>query len=65
MTFCPEWLSGSPNLNTSNWMLTWLYLFFFNTLWVWIPFWILWDSYGTIVTAVGGQGKVKDVRKSA
>ena len=58
-----EWLSGSPNLDTSNWMFTWLYLFFFNTLWVWIPLWILYDSYGTIVEAVNAKSKKENVRK--
>lgn len=48
MTFVPEWLVGSPNLNTSNFMYTWLYLFFFNTLWVWIPLWILYEAYNRI-----------------
>ncbi|KAM0712843.1 hypothetical protein Q7P35_000292 [Cladosporium inversicolor] len=63
MTFVPEWLSGSPNLDTSNWMFTWLYLFFFNTLWVWIPLWILYDSYGTIVGAVDVKSKKEGARK--
>lgn len=58
-----EWLSGSPNLDTSNWMFTWLYLFFFNTLWVWIPLWILYDSYGTIVGAVDVKSKREGARK--
>ncbi|KAK0902273.1 hypothetical protein LTR91_019085 [Friedmanniomyces endolithicus] len=48
MTFAPEWLSGSPNLDTSNVMYTWVYLFFSNTLWVWIPLWILWEAYTRI-----------------
>jgi hypothetical protein len=26
MTFCPEWLTGSPNLNTSNALYLWVYL---------------------------------------
>jgi hypothetical protein len=26
MTFCPEWLTGSPNLNTANWLHFWVYL---------------------------------------
>ena len=26
MTFCPEWLVGSPNLNTSNPLYLWVYL---------------------------------------
>ncbi|TKA33407.1 hypothetical protein B0A54_14104 [Friedmanniomyces endolithicus] len=45
MTFAPEWLSGSTNLDTTNVMYTWVYLFFFNTLWVWIPGWVLWEAY--------------------
>lgn len=60
-----EWLSGSPNLDTSNWMFTWLYLFFFNTLWVWIPLWIIWDAYQTIVGAVDLQAKSNGVKKAA
>lgn len=27
MTFCPEWLTGSPNLDTSNPLYLWVYLF--------------------------------------
>lgn len=45
MTFAPEWLSGSPNLDTSNFMYKWVYLVFMNTLWVFIPGWILWEAY--------------------
>ena len=26
MTFCPEWVSGSPNLNTSDFLLFWVRL---------------------------------------
>ncbi|KAK5164721.1 hypothetical protein LTR04_001668 [Oleoguttula sp. CCFEE 6159] len=48
MTFAPEWLSGSPNLDTSNFMYTWVYLFFFNTLWVWFPLWVLYEAYRNI-----------------
>ncbi|KAL0614938.1 Emopamil-binding protein-like [Plecturocebus cupreus] len=32
MTFLPEWLTRSPNLNTSNWLYCWVYLSFFNEL---------------------------------
>ena len=28
MTFCPEWLTGSLNLNTSNALDLWVYLLF-------------------------------------
>ncbi|KAH9827686.1 emopamil-binding protein-like [Teratosphaeria destructans] len=50
MTFAPEWLSGNPNLDTSNFMYLWVYLIFFNTLWVWIPLWILREAYQSIST---------------
>lgn len=52
MTFAPEWLSNSPNLSTSNFMHLWVYLFFFNTLWVWIPLWVLYEAYGVIANAI-------------
>jgi hypothetical protein len=51
MTFCPEWLSGSQNLDTSNFMYLWVYLFFFNTLWVFIPLWVLHEAHGQISRA--------------
>ena len=51
MTFAPEWLSGSPNLDTSNFMYLWVYLVFFNMLWVWFPFWILYEAYSNISLA--------------
>ncbi|KAL4736951.1 Emopamil-binding protein [Aspergillus similis] len=44
MTFAPEWLTGSTQLDTSNAVYMWFYLFFFNTLWVWIPLWVLWEA---------------------
>ncbi|KFY09041.1 hypothetical protein V492_05683 [Pseudogymnoascus sp. VKM F-4246] len=51
MTFAPEWLTGSPSLDTSNWVFTWVYLFFFNTLWVWIPMYAIYVSYNDICNA--------------
>lgn len=45
MTFCPEWLTGSPNLDTSNALFFWVYLVFMNVLWVVIPLWLMYDSY--------------------
>ncbi|CAD0099172.1 unnamed protein product [Aureobasidium mustum] len=30
----------------------WVYLFFFNTLWVWIPLWILYQGYGAFTSAL-------------
>jgi hypothetical protein len=54
MTFAPEWLTGSPNLDTGNFMYLWIYLFFFNTLWVWIPLWILYEAQSSIRAAFDG-----------
>jgi hypothetical protein len=58
-------LCGSPNLDTSSWMFTWLYLFFFNTIWVWIPLWILYDCYHTITSCVNGRSQQNGVKKHA
>ncbi|KAF2821417.1 Emopamil-binding protein [Ophiobolus disseminans] len=52
MTFAPEWFTGSPNLDTSNWMYLWLYLIFFNGLWVVFPLWILWEAYSAMSSAM-------------
>ncbi|KAF2751460.1 Emopamil-binding protein [Sporormia fimetaria CBS 119925] len=62
MTFAPEWFSGSPNLDTSNWMYTWLYLAFFNGLWVVFPLWILWESYAALSSAMS-QAEMIDLVK--
>ncbi|EGW04615.1 emopamil-binding protein-like [Cricetulus griseus] len=45
MTFSPEWLLGSPNLNTKSYLYFWVYLVFFNGLWVLIPGLLLWQSW--------------------
>nr|XP_046238818.1 emopamil-binding protein-like [Scatophagus argus] len=45
MTFCPDWLVGSPHLNTSSWLYLWLYLVFFNGLWVLVPALLLLQSW--------------------
>ncbi|KAL1022270.1 hypothetical protein UPYG_G00024480 [Umbra pygmaea] len=45
MTFCPEWLVGSPNLNTDNWLYLWVYLVFFNGIWVLVPGILMWQSW--------------------
>jgi hypothetical protein len=31
-------------LATEDPVYLWLYLFFFNTLWVFIPLWVLWEA---------------------
>ncbi|XP_067116883.1 emopamil-binding protein-like isoform X2 [Osmerus mordax] len=45
MTFCPDWLLGSPNLNTGNWLYLWVYLVFFNGVWVVVPGLLLCQSW--------------------
>jgi len=61
MTFCPEWLTGSPNLDVSNWLYLWVYLVFMNVLWVCIPLWLMLVSYGEISKSLrkAQAGKVK------
>jgi hypothetical protein len=48
MTFAPEWLSGNSNLDTSNFMYLWVYLTFFNMLWVFLPLFVLYEAYNSI-----------------
>ncbi|KAM9334344.1 emopamil-binding protein-like [Symphorus nematophorus] len=45
MTFCPEWLMGSPHLDTSSWLHLWVYLVFFNGVWVLVPVLLLVQSW--------------------
>ena len=44
MTFAPQWLDGSPDLNGDDPVLVWVYLVFMNGLWVVIPALLLWES---------------------
>ncbi|KAI0822350.1 Emopamil-binding protein [Trametes gibbosa] len=52
MTFCPEWLTGSPSLDTSNALYLWVYLVFMNIIWVFVPAWLMYDSYGHIAKSL-------------
>lgn len=51
MTFCPEWLTGSPSLDTSKFIYLWCYLVFFNMLWVVIPVYMLYQSWTAVSQA--------------
>ena len=51
MTFAPEWLSGNSQLAGDDPVYLWLYLVFFNVLWVFIPFWVLYTAYTEIWSA--------------
>ncbi|KAG8431225.1 hypothetical protein GDO86_019221 [Hymenochirus boettgeri] len=63
MTFCPDWLIGSPNLNTSNWLYLWVYLVFFNGIWVIVPGMLLWQSWVGLKTMhCGKRGQAKKLR---
>jgi len=41
----------------------WLYLAFFNGLWVVIPVWLLWEAYWNMVPAVEMRQEVEGERK--
>lgn len=45
MTFAPEWLTMNQNLDGSNFMFLWVYLVFFNMLWVVLPLYALYVSF--------------------
>ncbi|BAE59668.1 Emopamil-binding protein [Aspergillus flavus] len=64
MTFAPEWLTGSSQLETSNPVYLWFYLFFFNTLWVWVPLWVLWEATKELRTAFTKAESATEARKS-
>jgi len=44
------------DLDTSNFMYLWVYLVFFNTLWVVIPLWILVQAYKGITRGATPKG---------
>lgn len=64
MTFCPEWLTGNQFLDSSNFMYLWVYLVFFNMLWVFIPFYAIYVSWNSINAAFTTQTVVQVTRKS-
>ena len=63
MTFCPEWLSGSKALDTANPLHLWVYLFFFNMVWVVVPLALMYQSWNFLNDAVsratGTRSKTK------
>ncbi|GAA5970287.1 hypothetical protein JCM11641_001650 [Rhodosporidiobolus odoratus] len=76
MTFVPEWISGSPSLNTSHWLYTWIYLFFFNGLlmnvhfvratgdrWVAIPLVLIYQAYFDIMGALEEKRERMEARR--
>ncbi|OAA60473.1 ebp domain containing protein [Niveomyces insectorum RCEF 264] len=61
MTFCPEWLVGNANLDTSNFMYKWVYLVFFNVLWVVFPAYALYVA----TTDIGAAFAARDAQLQA
>lgn len=64
LTFCPEWLTLNYNLDTSNFMYKWVYLVFFNMLWVFIPIWAIWVAVQDINDAFASRSKTQSSRKA-
>lgn len=58
MTFCPEWLSGNTQLAGDDPVYLWLYLIFFNILWVFFPAWVLWEAWGEITRTFQRSGQM-------
>jgi len=52
MTFAPEWLTSNLNLDGSNFMYLYVYLGFFNLLWVALPAYAIWVSVREISDAL-------------
>ena len=65
MTFAPEWLTGSPNLVTSNPIYLWVYLVFFNGLWVVIPLILLYESWCDMQSETPAGKKSPTVKTAA
>ncbi|KAI0166990.1 Emopamil-binding protein [Hypoxylon sp. FL1284] len=57
ITFCPEWLTMNNNLDTSNFMYKWVYLVFFNMLWVFIPLYAIWVAVKDIDDAFAARSQ--------
>lgn len=54
MTFAPEWLSGSTALATGDPVYLWVYLVFFNALWVVVPIGVLFAGWREVTRAFEG-----------
>ncbi|KAK7750200.1 hypothetical protein SLS62_007829 [Diatrype stigma] len=64
ITFCPEWLTANHNLDTSNFMYLWVYLVFFNMLWVFIPLYAIGAAVKDINDAFAVRAKASVSKKS-
>ncbi|KAK3325518.1 Emopamil-binding protein [Apodospora peruviana] len=64
MTFCPEWLTGNVNLDTSNFMYLWVYLVFFNMLWVFIPAYAIYHASTDVLDAFRVRSASQKTKKT-
>jgi hypothetical protein len=48
-------------LNTADPVYLWFYLFFFNVLWVFFPFWVLYCAWGEFSTAMAANVTKKTI----
>jgi len=64
MTFCPEWLTGSQNLETGNALYLWVYLVFMNVIWVALPLWLMYDAYTHISASLQLASSAQSVKKT-
>ncbi|QSZ35816.1 hypothetical protein DSL72_006938 [Monilinia vaccinii-corymbosi] len=62
MTFAPEWLTANQNLDTGNFMFKWVYLVFFNMLWVFLPAYALYVAFYDIGNAMTVRNNVINAR---
>ncbi|KIW49866.1 hypothetical protein PV05_11507 [Exophiala xenobiotica] len=62
-TFAPEWLSGNHSLAGDDPVYLWLYLVFFNMLWVFVPFWVLYVAYDEIHETFKASSSVTSANK--
>jgi len=66
MTFFPEWLSSNTSLASSdNLVYVWLYLVFFNMIWVFVPAWILYEAYRELSNAFIRGVSLQHLKKAA
>lgn len=64
MTFVPEWLQGSPSLDTNDPLHLWFYLVFSNGVWVVIPMVLLWHSSAAILSMLSSHQGVLSTKKN-
>jgi len=67
MTFVPDILIGSPSLATDNFLYLWVYLVFYNGVWVVVPILLMWQSYNAMTTTTSterGEDETEDEEPS-